>query len=317
MKKYIAKTTKSGTMCREMGSIYPTRLSSGGVVRICSALCLILFGISLPCALSAQEMSHPEHLAGRWEASDGQGGMVGMNILISTTIASSNTDLTSVLQRSESFDIGLYQRSGSDVEPFGFNFFSTSSTGGATWDGRHLRIALRQKSGLPGVLVDLLWNNADSVWTGTFERGAFQSKAITFRRPVGSQNNVLVGTWFDSAGVMNNCLHIAQAQDGTFTGWGDDIQIPDRMRYANGIRPPERTMEHYGEIAKISASGSTRIRVELRAYTPICCSHRFTAAISTDGKFLIGEWPTGPNQASHPAKWVRMQGDSCLSTSHR
>ena len=67
-------------------------------MRRCSTVWLILLGISLPTALSAQELSRPEDIAGRWEASDGQGGEVGMNILVSTTIASSSTDVATFLR---------------------------------------------------------------------------------------------------------------------------------------------------------------------------------------------------------------------------
>ena len=198
--------------------------------------------------------------------------------------------------------------------PLGFNFFATSSRGGATWDGQHLRMDLQQKADLPEVHVDLLWNGVDQVWTGNFERAAFKNKAATLRRPTGPQNNVFVGTWFEGSSLMNNCLHIEQAQDGTFTGWGDDIQVPGRMRYANGLRRPERTMENYGEIAKVSVSGPARITVELRAYTAMCCSHPFTATISPDGSFLVGEWPAGPNQSPRPARRVRVKGNSCRPT---
>ena len=287
-------------------------LGFGGVVRICTVLYLALLGISSTYALSAQQLSHPEDLAGRWEAPDGQGGEIGMNILISTTVPISSTDLIGALQKLEDFEIGLYHRSGSDVIPLGFNFFATSANGGATWDGRHLRIDLRGKAELPEVHVDLTWNDATRVWTGTFERAAFQNQAITLKRPTGPQNNLFVGTWFERSGLMSNCLHIAQAEDGTFSGWGDDIQFPGRIRYANGLRPPERTMEHYGEIAKVNMTEPDRIEVELRAYTPTCCSHPFTAAISRDGNSLVGDWPAGPNQAQRPAKWTRVQGDSCI-----
>jgi hypothetical protein len=274
--------------------------------------------IGSTCALSAQELSHPEELAGRWEASDGQGGQIGMNILISTTVPGSATDLIGVPQTLEDFQIGLYQRSDSDVKPLGFNFFTTSVGGGATWDGRHLRIDLQRKAELPEVHVDLAWNNTTRVWTGSFECAAFRNQAVTLKRPTRPQTNLFVGTWFERNGLMNNCLHIAQAQDGTFTGWGDDIQIPGRIRYANGLRPPERAMLRYGEIAKVKVSEPDRIEVELRAYTPMCCSHPFSAVISRDRKSLVGNWPAAPNQASRPAMWTRVEGESCISAgSHR
>lgn len=259
--------------------------------------------ISFLCAQSPQTMTHPEGMAGRWEASDGQGGQVGMNILISTTVPSSASDLVDVPQYLESFDIGLYQRSGSNVNPLGFNFFSTSSNGRATWDGRRLRIDLTHNRELPEVHVDLTWSDAGKVWIGAFERSPFQNRAITLRRPAGVQKSPFAGTWSEGKGLMNNCVHIAQAEDGTFTGWGDDIQIPGLMRYANGLRPPERTMEHYGEIAKVRVSTPERIEVELRAYTPMCCSHSFTASISP-GRELSRRGVAGWDQSSTAAGQV-------------
>ena len=92
-------------------------------MRICTALCFVLLGISSISASTTQDLFHPEELAGRWEASDGQGGQIGMNILISTTVPGSATDLIGVPQTLESFQIGLYQRSGSDVKPLGFQLF--------------------------------------------------------------------------------------------------------------------------------------------------------------------------------------------------
>jgi hypothetical protein len=279
-----------------------------------------LAGISSTIALTAQQRSYPEELAGRWEAPDGQGGAIGMNILVTTTVAGSTTDLVGVQQNTEDFEIGVYQRSGSDVKPFGFNFFTTSANGGATWDGQHLRIALPQKSSPADIdiHVDLAWHETARLWIGTFERGTLKKQAITLRRPLGRQNSLFVGTWFESSVLMNNCLHIAQAEDGTFTGWGDDIQVPGHERYANGLRPPERAMEHYGEIAKVKVTEPDHIEVELRAYTAMCCSHPFAATISHDGNTLVGDWPAGPNQTPRPAKWTRVQGDSCISAaSHR
>ena len=281
---------------------------------ICFALSMLLLAISLPCALTAQELSRPEELAGRWEASDGQGGAVGMNILISTTVPSSSTDLGSISQRLESFQVGVYQRSGSDVQPLGFNFATTSSKGGVRWDGQHLRIDFGQRGEIPEVHVDLLWSDVGKVWSGTFERAAFTCKSITLKRPTGLRNSVFVGTWFEGTGVMNNCLHIAQAQDGTFTGWADDIRVPGRERYANGLRPLERTLENYGEIAKVNVSGPARIAVEMRANTATCCSHPFKARMSQDGSSLSGQWDAGSNQAPRPAKWVRVQANSCRIT---
>jgi hypothetical protein len=275
-----------------------------------------LLELAVTGSLCAQDLSRLEDLAGRWEAPDGQGGQIGMNILLSTTVSNSATDVIETAQQLAGFEIAVYQRSGSDVQPFGFNFFATSPSGGATWDGRYLRIGLEKKGVDPRVHVDLEWDQTSQTWSGTFERGAFRSQAIALKRPAGHKNSRFIGTWFERNGLMNNCLHIAEAQDGTFTGWGDDIQIPDRMRYAYGLRPPDHVTEHYGEIAKVKVTEPDRIEVELRAYTPTCCSHSFTATISHDGNSLVGEWLAGGNQAPRAASWRRVQADSCLAELH-
>lgn len=284
---------------------------------VCTALCLVLLGVSSVSAVKAQQPSQPEDIAGRWESSDGRGGEVGMNILMSTTVPSSAKNLNGVPQHLEDLEIGLYQRSRSDVELLGFNFFATSPNGGATWDGRHLQIDLRSKAELPEVHVALTWNNTTLSWTGTFQRGSFKDNAITLKHPVGPGKSRVPGTWMMDAGPAIECLHIAEAQDGTYTGWSDSIQIPERFRYANGIQPPERAFEEYGDIAKVKVTEPDRVQVELGAYTAMCCPHPFVATLSRDGRFLASEWPAGPNQTSHLARWTRVQGNSCIWAANR
>ena len=282
-------------------------------MRVCNAVFVMILGLCVGQAIRAQQLVQPDEFAGRWEVSDGRGGYVGMNILISTTVPSTTTNLIGVPQSLQNLEIGLYHRSHSDVESSGFSFFATSQAGAATWDGRRLRIKMEQKAELPEVHVDLAWNRAAQSWTGIFRRASFRNEAITLTRSQNAHKNPFVGTWFERNALMNNCLHIYEAEDGTLTGWSDDIQIPGRTHYVNGLRPPERAMEHYGEIAKVKVSEPHRIDVELRAYTAMCCSHTFSAVISGDGESLVGNWPAGPNQASRPAIWTRVEGESCIS----
>jgi hypothetical protein len=154
--------------------------------------------------LAAQQLliSKPEDLAGRWESSDGHGGMVGMNVIVSTHVDGTPVNLIGHKQYLDDLEIGLYQRTEPDVEALGFSFSSTSSNDGAIWDGH-------------------------------YERGEF-SRQVTLKRPENANVSSFVGTWFDSKGLMNNCLHIAQQSDGGLTGWADDISIPGRWRYAQG-----------------------------------------------------------------------------------
>ena len=240
-----------------------------------------------------------------------------MNILVSTTVPSSAKNLTGVPQHLEDLEIGLYQRSHSDVELLGFNFFTASPTGGATWDGRHLRIDLRSKADLPEIHVSLTWTSASMSWTGTFQRGSFKGNAVTLKHPVGPDKSPLPGTWISDDGSAIKCLHIAEAQDGTYTGWSDSIQVPGRLRYAKGIQPAERTFEQYGDIARVKVTEPDRVQVELGAYTAMCCPHPFVATLSRDGRYLASEWPAGQNQSSHQTRWTRVQGNSCIPAANR
>jgi hypothetical protein len=262
--------------------------------------------------VSAQQIVHPEDLAGRWEASDGSGGEVGMNILISTTVAGTVTSLVDVPQAEKDFEIALYRHRDTNVRPLEFNFFTTSSAGVA-WDDRELHIDHQRRADVPGIHVKLAWNEEAKVWTGSFELGAFRARAIRLRRPAGPQKSLFVGTWFNGTRLGNNCLHIAQSQDGTLAAWSDDLQVPGRMSYANGIQRPERVTERYGQIAKVKLMSTDRIEVELKAYTAICCSLPFSATISYDANSLVGAWLPGPMQRPRPVRWTRVQGGSCRS----
>jgi hypothetical protein len=264
---------------------------------------------------AASPIPSPEALAGRWEASDGHGGAVGMNIVLTTFVHGIPESLAGQPQFEEEFTVGLYQRTGPDVEPLGFNFFAAPD-GGASWDGHRLGIRLNGKADLPTTNVDLVWHPESQTWSGLFERGPFHEQVLLRRPASKTSTSPFVGTWFEKGGgMMNNCVHITQQQDGALAAWSDDIMIPGRVRYANDIQPPAQTREHYGEIAKAKLDAPDQITVELRAYTAMCCSHPFTARISENGMTLSGAWPSGPNQAPRVAEWEKVQGNSCLAKS--
>lgn len=233
-----------------------------------------------------------------------------MSIILSTHIEGTPVSLIGHQHYLDYLEIGLYQRIGPEVEALGFSFFSTSSNGGALWDGQQLRMLVPRRGDLPKVKVSLFWNKAKKQWKGHYERGDF-SRQVTLKRPEGRTASPFVGTWFDSKDPMNNCIHIAQQSDGGFTAWADDIALSGRLRYANGIEPPPQSNEHYGEIAKARLTSPSLILVELRAYIGICCSHQFKAAISPDGSELVGDWPSGPNQAPRRVEWKSMPDNSC------
>ncbi len=235
-----------------------------------------------------------------------------MNVIVSTHIDGTPVSQIGNQQYLDSLDIGLYQRTGPDVEAMGFSFFSINSNGGALWDGQQLRMFVPQRADRSKVEVSLFWDQTKKQWDGRYERGQF-SRQVTLKRPESAKESSFVGTWFDSKGLMNNCVHIAQQSDGGFTAWADDILLPGRMRYANGIQPPPQSNEHYGEVAKARLISPGEILVELRAYIATCCSHPFKATVSPDGSKLVGDWPSGSNQAPRSVEWKRMPGDSCAA----
>ena len=188
----------------------------------------------------ASLIPNPEALAGRWEVSDGHGGAVGMNIILTTYIYGTPATLAGQPQFEGEFTVGLYQRAGSNAEPFGFNFFNAPN-GGASWDGHRIRIHLTGKADLPTTDVELVWHPESQTWSGLFERGQFHKQVVLKRPTSKSTKSPFVGTWFQKrSGMMNNCVHIAQQQDETLAAWSDDIMIPRRVRYANGIQPRHR-----------------------------------------------------------------------------
>jgi hypothetical protein len=263
-------------------------------------------------------IEEPERLSGVWETDIGSGKTIGLHFNLTTAIEGSPTSLTRILQYEEHLDIGVYQKNGKDLTFGDQNYFSLSGDGAASWDGKRLilKFAPPPTAKLPAIDLNLIYDEKQQAWTGLFHRDSF-SGDVTLRRPNADRSDAggspFVGTWSDKGGIMNNCIHISQDKNGALTAWSDDIQTPGQMRYANGIQPPTQTMEHYGEIAKVSMDAPDRLTVELRAYTAMCCSHPFTAKLSADGQSLAGNWLAGPNQAPRPVIWVRMPSNSCIS----
>ena len=132
---------------------------------------------------------------GIWEASNGKGGAVGINLWeVSSSLGhggppvSDNEALHAVLQ------IGVYERSGEVVHCGEENFFDTG------WQG-HKDPGVRSEytDGLLAVVypqfprevamnVELRWNQRTDVWEGRFHSGGFDH-AITLRRAPARPNH--------------------------------------------------------------------------------------------------------------------------------
>ena len=141
--------------------------------------------------------------------------------------------------------------------------------------------------------------------------GWFRGQVLLNRPTPPAVKSPLVGTWFEKD-LGSRCLHISQAKDGALAAWSDDLEIPGRMRYANGIQPPTKTIERYGEIATVKMDEADQATIELGAYRAICCSQPFTAKVSADGQSMSGSWLSGMNRTVRPPNWVKVAGNSCI-----
>jgi len=154
--------------------------------------------------------------------------------------------------------------------------------------------------------IDLLHTQKDE-WKGRFHRKGFDSHvALTRPGKTGSKKGSWpTGTW-NRAGWGPNCLHIAETEKRQFVGWSDTLVAWGAIRSAPDIQKPPYSLEHYGDLAKISTFKNGVLSIELNAYTAICCSQLFSAASAKNGTLMI------VNEGARRIEWKKMPGDSCL-----
>jgi hypothetical protein len=108
---------------------------------------------------------------------------------------------------------------------------------------------------------------------------------------------------------MKNCIHIVQTGSESLAAWSDDLATPGALRYANGIRPPVETFEHYGSIALVEVVSLRTVLIELKALTAGCCSITYTGNLAPNGG-AIQETRGGDAIRSN---WTRARGNSCVA----
>jgi hypothetical protein len=111
-----------------------------------------------------------------------------MNIIVTTHIDGAPTSITGHVQYEDEFVAGIYQRTGPDVEPLGFNYFSSAAGGGMTWDGHQLAIHLVGKGDPRKVNLDLIWHEESQMWSGLFARDSFHDFKSAFLRGLHTTN---------------------------------------------------------------------------------------------------------------------------------
>jgi hypothetical protein len=261
-------------------------------------------------------VEHPEMLSGIWEASNGHGGVVGIQLILTTTIPASAMTLAGTPQSWVHLEVMVYEQVGRTLDFSERNGFSDSVRGGSVQleDGRLTLHFVSGVESVPKIDLDLKWVDGDA-WEGRFHRGSFDSH-VTLRRSgalLKSKPSVIAGTWMsEGPGIGSTCLHVAETAPGQFVGWSDSHMTYAHVRFAPNVQRPETAMQHYGDLAKVSPLGDGKFRIELYALSAICCSHPFTATPDESGETMVGDFAAGPNQAPHTSTWKKLAGGSCL-----
>ena len=255
-------------------------------------------------------IDNPELLSGSWEV-QGDDSMYGLHIQLTTKVNGTPASLVGVRQVFDHAEIDVYQRSGPARNILDGNWFEDNSSS-VQWDARRLTINaaanLLTHPATPAVQLDLVFDRVHDSWSGRFRRGSFDRRVI-LRRPhskSGATGSSFVGTWSRNDQMMNNCAHIVQTESGSLAGWSDDLLLPERFHYANGIKPATETMEHYGSIALVEAHSPATVSIEFKAFSAACCSVTYTGTLSADRNEMHGA------QQGFPSVWTRMKGDSCI-----
>ena len=258
-------------------------------------------------------VTHPEDLSGVWEAADGHGGAVGIHLILDTTAPVDATTLVGSNQSWLGLQVGLYRRTGAELQPSEETFFSDSPRGGSVrYEQGHLMLRTQ------GYDLDLRRTPGDT-WWGRFHREDFDAVVTLVRPALQSASNEspsvepwFVGTWKSSSGPTTTCLHIAQSSSATFIAWADTLLAWGSTSFPPQAVKPPYSWEHYGDLVKVEMAGKGGISVELGAYSGICCPHRFHATSSDRGQEMKADWAAGPNQAPHKSRWIKMPAGTCV-----
>lgn len=254
----------------------------------------------------------PEEMSGAWEAKDGA-GVVGLEICLSTAVGGKPVSLQGVDQRFLSAEIVVYERHAHQQSIRDGDWFEDNSAG-VDWEGYHLRIRSSRGGAERPMALDLIFDPVSSIWKGHYQWGAVDRDVI-LTRPNRARHAALspfVGTWTRS-GIGNNCLHIAQAVDGGFVAWSDDLVAPGVLRYANGLQAPTRTVERFGSIALLDIPSERSIKIELKAFSALCCSIISGGTLTRDSRTIQTSMEmTEQHVPQSAAAWTRVRGDSCI-----
>jgi hypothetical protein len=258
---------------------------------------------------TGRPVSDPEALSGIWEAGDGRGGAVGIDLRLITYLPRDARSFKGTGETWQSLQVGVYERALSTIRLGEENYFSDFKRVG---DVRYENGRLTLHSGpfdldlvrLPG-----------QRWSGRLHRKDFDAKVVLtrFGANPAHQHAGFVGTWRRDWGTGFACLHIAQPVPGEFTVWEDSHQVPGLMRYAPAVPISATVTQIYGDmiVARLTAEGN--LLLESPASLAGCCRHSWVATLTKHGmqiREVAG--PEGPGWLLDRADWRRVPGPNCI-----
>lgn len=254
---------------------------------------------------------HPEELSGVWEAPDGRGGAIGLNLRLLTTVPASVTSLVGIAQSWGSLQVGAYQRAGPALVFGEANWVLDSPRGGGVvyQDGR-LRVAL------PWLDLDLK-HEPDDTWVGRFHRKDFD-QIVTLRRPGATprtQDQWFLGTWIRTDPMTPRCMHLGREQEGAFVGWTDAWQVLGHVRYGPHAEKLHTAFENYGALATVTVAKPGSVTVNFDPMSGWCCPGSFEGFRQRNG-VMSGEMG-GPIRQATRETWRRVEGVSCVAAAGR
>ncbi len=249
----------------------------------------------------------PEAMSGLWEAPDGHGGAILLELKFVTLATTGAMSLDGVEQRLQHVEVSLHQRTQAGIESGDENSFEASARGGvATFEAG--RLILRVPS------FGLQLKQVRGGRWACHVRGA----PILFRHPLvaGEKPGWAVGTWREQSQPGYTCLHVAEDQQGNYLGWSDAIMAWGKVTLAPGVKRPDGPQQ-YGEPMKVHTTAGKGVVFELYAYSCCCCSHRLVGIPTPDGRHMHAEWEDGGNMAAHSSVFERRPDDRCLVPNRR
>ncbi len=250
----------------------------------------------------------PEELSGVWESPDGQGGAVGLQLMLTTAIPADRVTLQHAPQVWVSLDAMLYERRGAAPGQGEQNGFSDQrGAGPLQYQGRRLVLHWN------GFDLDLQRGPGDT-WNGRLHRLGFDH-VVALRRPTMRANGVaewFFGTWISGDQNFQTCLHLGREPDGTYVGWSDSLQQLGTVRYGPNVTRPAMAYERYGSVADVQLAGDGQVAVEMNVNNAMCCSLGFVGTRLPNG-VMRAAWHGGQPGSIHAATmWRSVAAPGCF-----